>query len=183
MAARERAQRVETARDRADKAAFTLAVGRDRAEHRRHGLVGAVGATEALDRDVGAPSGFEQEVDAPLARGRAVQVSVVGPPRATRLGKDEDGLSPRHEVVGLGDVGTGRATLDLLPALPINDNPPRAPRDLGNHVGAEMYDEKVERSRNRRHRAEPLDQIVARGDRFLAQDTVAVVIEHWLGAH
>src|SRR3546814_6720978 len=63
LAARERAQRVETARDRADKAAFTLAVGRDRAEHRRHGLVGAVGATEALDRDVGAPSGFEQEVD------------------------------------------------------------------------------------------------------------------------
>src|SRR3546814_333510 len=102
---------------------------------------------------------------------------------AARLGKDEDRLSPRHEIVGLGDVGTGRATLDLLPALPVDDDAPRASRDFRDHVGPEMREQEVERSRNRRYRAEPLDQLVARVDRFLAQDTVALVVKHRLGAH
>src|SRR3546814_13070143 len=102
---------------------------------------------------------------------------------AARLGKDEDRLSPRHEIVGLGDVGTGRATLDLLPALPVDDDAPRASRDFRDHVGPEMREQEVERSRNRRYRAEPLDQLVARVDRFLAQDTVALVFKHRPGAH
>src|SRR3546814_10415653 len=77
LAARERAEHVEAASDGADEPTFALAVGRDGAEHRRHRLVGAVGAAEALDRDVGAPPGLEQEMDAPLVRWGATQVGMI----------------------------------------------------------------------------------------------------------
>src|SRR5581483_7417344 len=59
LAARDRAQRVEAARDRAEKAFLRLHVCRDRPEQRRLCLVGAVGATEALDGGIRLPAGFE----------------------------------------------------------------------------------------------------------------------------
>src|SRR3546814_13815509 len=80
LAARERAQRVETAPDRADNTAFTLAVGRDRADPRRHRLVVAVGQPEAPARDLGAASGFAHEWVPPLSRGRAAHDGREGPP-------------------------------------------------------------------------------------------------------
>ena len=71
LAAGDRAQGVEAARDRRQEALLALDVGRDRAEHRRLLLVGAVRAAQALDRGIGAPAGLQQVVDAPaLVLGR-----------------------------------------------------------------------------------------------------------------
>ena len=64
LAAGDRAERVEPARDRAQEALLRLHVRRDRAEQGRLRLVGAIRAAEALDGGIGLPSGFEQVVDA-----------------------------------------------------------------------------------------------------------------------
>src|SRR3546814_11191815 len=104
LAARERAEHVEAASDGADEPTFALAVGRDGAEHRRHRLVGAVGAAEALDRDVGAPPGLEQEMDAPFVRGGETQGRVIRESGAARLGQYSDTLFTHNTNAGQGKL-------------------------------------------------------------------------------
>ena len=58
----------------------------------------------------------------------------------------------------------------------------RAAGDLGDLVDAEPLDDRVERGRDRRQRAELLDHAVPRGQRRAAQDRSALVIDHRLGA-
>src|SRR3546814_11936930 len=98
LAARERAEHVEAASDGADEPTFALAVGRDGAEHRRHRLVGAVGAAEDLDRGVGAPPGLAQELDAPLVRCGATHVGMIRPSGDARAGTAEDRIYPRTAI-------------------------------------------------------------------------------------
>src|SRR5882672_2840407 len=78
LAARNCAQRVETASNGREKAFFRLHVCRNGAEQRRLRLVGSVGATEPLDGGVGLPSGFEQVMDAQPAIPRR-EFGVVAP--------------------------------------------------------------------------------------------------------
>ena len=66
LTARERAEAVEASRDRRGKAQLALAVGGHRPEQRRRSLMGAVGAPQTLDRAIGAPARFEQEMRALL---------------------------------------------------------------------------------------------------------------------
>ncbi len=63
LSAGDGAEAVEPPGDGGDEAPLALDVGGDGAEQRRRGLVGAMGAAEALDRLVGAPAGLEQVVD------------------------------------------------------------------------------------------------------------------------
>src|ERR671912_691159 len=65
LSADDRAQRVEPARDRRQEALLTLDVGRDRTEHRRLFLVGAVRAPETLDRGIGLPARLQEVMNAP----------------------------------------------------------------------------------------------------------------------
>ena len=67
LAARDRAQRVETAGDGGEEALLRLHVGRDRPEQRGLRLVGAVRPAEPLNRRVGLPAGLQQIVDAQSA--------------------------------------------------------------------------------------------------------------------
>src|SRR5262249_45834601 len=64
LSARDRAQRVETACDRAEEALFRLHIGRDRPEQRRLRLVRPVGAAEPLNGGIRLPARFEQIMDA-----------------------------------------------------------------------------------------------------------------------
>ena len=175
LAARDRAERVEPARDRAEEALLRLHVRRDRTEQRRLRLVGAVGAAETLDRRIGLPAGFEQVVDAqpPIPRR---QLGVVAAPRAARFREDEDALGVIHEGRGLGEVGRAGAVLDHQPVA-LADDAARAAGHLGDHVGAEALDDLVERAGNGRERGELLDQAVAAGDGLAALDRLAVAID------
>ena len=111
LAAGDRAQRVEPAGDRGEKALFRLHVGRDRPEQRRLRLVGAVGAAQALDGGVRLPAGLEQVVDPQPAIPRR-QFGVVAAARAAGIAEDKDALGVIHEGGGLGEVGRGCAVLD-----------------------------------------------------------------------
>ncbi len=84
LAARNRAQRVEPARDRAQEPLLGGNVGGDRPEQRRLRLGGAVGAAEALDGGIGLPAGLQQIVDPqPLIAGR--KIGVIAAARAACL--------------------------------------------------------------------------------------------------
>src|SRR3546814_19349478 len=63
LAPRDRAHRIEPARDRRDKAFLRLHFGRDRSEHRRLLLFCAIGAPKALDRGLRLPSPRAQITD------------------------------------------------------------------------------------------------------------------------
>ena len=69
LAAGDRAEAVEPARNGGDEAPLALHIGGDGPEQRRGGLVRPVGAPEALDRLVGAPSRLQQVVDPPVGVG------------------------------------------------------------------------------------------------------------------
>src|SRR3546814_2544574 len=91
LAARDRAHRIEPARDRRDKAFLRLHVGRDRSEHRRLLLVRAIGAPEALDRGIGLPSRLEQIMDAsPLVL--RPEIGMIGAARSAGFREDKDAL-------------------------------------------------------------------------------------------
>ena len=109
LAAGDRAQGVEAARDRRQEALLALDVGRHRAEHRRLLLVGAVRAAQSLDRGIGAPAGLQQVVDAP-ALVLGIEIGVIAAPGAAGIGEDEDALVVIHKGGGLGEIrrsGTG----------------------------------------------------------------------------
>ena len=111
LAAGDRAQRVEAARDGGEEALLRLDVGGDRTEQRRLRLVGAVRAAEALDGGVGLPARFEQIMDAETAVLRA-EIGVVGPAGAAGVREDEDALLVVHEGLRFGEIGGTGAVLD-----------------------------------------------------------------------
>ena len=94
-------KRVETPRDRRQEPLLALDVGRDRTEHRRLLLVGAVRAAEALDRGIGLPARLQQIMDA-LALVPAAEIGVIAAPGAAGVGEDQDPLLVVHEGGGLG---------------------------------------------------------------------------------
>src|SRR3546814_10148528 len=61
LAAGDRAERVETARDGGEEPLLALDVGGDRPEHWRLELIGAVGAPEDLDSGVCLPAGLDRK--------------------------------------------------------------------------------------------------------------------------
>src|SRR5262249_44282705 len=146
LAARDRAQRVETARDRAEKAFFRLHVGRNRPEERRLRLVGAVGTTKALDGGIRLPAGFEEIVDAQPAIPRR-QFGVIATAGAACVAENKDKLRVVHEGGSLGEVGRGGAVLDEQPVA-LADDTARTAGDLGDHIGAKALDDLVERARD-----------------------------------
>jgi len=111
LPARDGAERVEPARDGREKALFGLHVGGDRPEQRRLRLIGAIGASESLDRGVGLPARFQQIMDAqPLVlRGEISMIAATG---AAGVGEDEDALVVVHEGGGLGEIGRAGARCD-----------------------------------------------------------------------
>ena len=176
----QRTQTVETARDGRDEASLALAVGRHRPEHRRHALIGAMGAPQALDRDIGPPARFQQEMDAALVGRPAGQISMIGTTGATGVGEDKDGFQPVHECLGLGEIGACAAPFEFLGTVAADYDAARSAGHLGDLARTEMRKQCVESSRNWRHGAEFLDQRIARGQGFGTFDHIARFITHRL---
>ena len=148
LAAGDRAERVETPRDRRQEALLAFDVGRDRPEHRRLFLVGAVGAAQSLDRGIGPPAGLEQVMDA-LALILAGEIGVIAASGAAGVGENQDALVVIHEGGGLGKIRRSRAGLDAQAVMALDDAP-RAAGDLGDQIGAEAVQDLVERALHRR---------------------------------
>src|SRR5262249_35178598 len=111
LPARDGAEGVETARDRAEEALLCFYVGRNGSEQGRLRLVSAVGASEPLDRGVRLPAWFKQVVDAEAAISRR-QLGMIAAPGAARIAEDEDPLLIVHEGGGFGEVGRTSAVFD-----------------------------------------------------------------------
>ena len=137
---------VEAPRNGGDEPALALDVGGDGPEQGCGGLVGAVGAAEALDGHVRTPAGFEEIVDATFGVGRA-QIGVVAAARASGHGEDEDALVALHEGGGLGKIGRRWAVAERqafsVGVLDAQDAA-RPAGDLGDGVVTEMLDDLVE---------------------------------------
>ena len=181
LAARQRAQGIEPSRNGRDEAAFALHVGGYRPEQRGRGLVGAVRATETLDGVVGAPSRFKQEVNPALLIPTA-EVGMIGTPRAARIGEDQDTFGPFHEALRFGDIGTGTTPFETLLTIAARYQPAGPARNLGDGLGPEMLDDRVERSGDGRQCAELFDQHIARGKGTRAENGIALSVAHCLGA-
>src|SRR3546814_13804335 len=87
-----------------DEAPFAAAVGRNRPEQRRRALMGAVRATQSLDRRVGTPARLEQIVVATRLIGD-IQARMIAAAGAARIREDQDALGATHEGVGLDQIG------------------------------------------------------------------------------
>ena len=148
LAAGDGAERVETARDRRQKALLALDVGRDRTEHRRLFLVGAVGAAESLDRGIGPPAGLQQIMDA-LALIAAGEIGVITAPGAAGVGEDEDALVVIHEGGGFGKIRRSRAGFDTQSVMAAHDAA-RTSGNFGDEIGAEAVQDLIERALYRR---------------------------------
>ena len=115
----DRAQRVETARDRRQEALLALDVGRDGPEHRRLFLVRAVRAPETLDRGIGLPARLQQVMDA-LALIAGAEIGVIAAPGAAGIREDEDALVVIHEGRGLGEIRRSGPGLDAEPVARVS---------------------------------------------------------------
>ena len=172
LAAGDRTQSVEAPRDRREEALLALDVGRDRPEHRRLLLIGAVRAPQSLDGSIGAPAGFEQVMDAlPLVL--AGEVGVIAAPGAAGVGEDQNALVVVHEGGGLGKIRGSGTGLDAQ-AIVALDDAPRAPGDLGDEIGAEAVQDLIERALDRRQGRKMLDHVVAPLDGLPRNDRIAV---------
>ena len=121
LASGDGAQAVEPPCDGGDEPALAVHVRGDGPEERRGGLVRAVGAAQPLDCLVGAPSGLQQVMDAPLGV-CAGEISVIAAPGAARHGEHQDALGPVYERCGLGEIDRSRpAAQRETPALPVHD--------------------------------------------------------------
>ena len=142
--------------------------------------MGAVGAPEALDRLVGAPSRLQQVVDPALGIG-AGKIRVIAAPGAPGHGEHQDAFPAVHEGGALGEVGGGRPAAQrqaLAARIGNSQHPARAAGHFRDRLVPEMLHDLVERRGHRRQRRELLDQRVAAGDRLLAEHGVAVTVEH-----
>src|SRR3546814_5480830 len=92
--------------------------------------MGAVRATQSLDRRVGTPARLEQIVVAPRLIG-GIQARMIAAAGAARIREDQDALGATHEGVGLDQVGAPRATFDVLPPPAILDDAARSPCHFG----------------------------------------------------
>ena len=102
---------------------------------------------------------------------------MIGAAGTAGVGEDEDALDVVHERLGLAEVGGAGAVLDdqAIDAIDLlADDPARAARHLGDHVGAEALHDLIERAMNRRQRRQLLDQAVAARDGVPALHRLAV---------
>ena len=148
LAAGNRTERVETARDRRQKAFLAFDVGRDRTEHRRLFLIGAIGAPQSLDRGIGAPAGLEQIMDA-LALILAGEIGVITASGAAGVGEYEDALVVIHKGGGFGKIRRSRAGFDTETVMALDDAP-RTAGNLGDKIGAETMQDLIERALHER---------------------------------
>jgi hypothetical protein len=84
----------------------------------------------------------------------AAKIRMVAAPVPPASEKIEDLLAVLHERLRFGKVCMGRPVLDretVAIRIDLADDPPRAPGDLGHHVGAEPLDDLVERALHRLH--------------------------------
>src|SRR3546814_13261564 len=95
--------------------------------------MGAVRATQSLDRRVGTPARLEQVVVAPRLIG-GIQARMIAAAGAARIRKDQDERSAPPEGVGLDQAGAPRATLHVLPPPAIRDDEERTPCHRGHSV-------------------------------------------------
>src|SRR4051794_8070768 len=110
----DRAERVEAARDRRQKALLALDVGRDGPEHRRLFLVGAVRAPETLDRGIRLPARLQPVMNA-LALIAGTEIGVIAAPGAAGIREDQDALVVIHEGRCLGEIRRSWPGLDAEP--------------------------------------------------------------------
>src|SRR5258708_2372227 len=123
-------QRVETPRDRREKALLGLHIGGDGPEQRRLRLVGGGGAAQSLNSGIGLPSGLQRTKDR-QAPGLCRKLRVIGTPGTAGVGENEDGFDVIHECLGFAEVGgTGAGpdseVVDAISPSLANDTP-RAP--------------------------------------------------------
>ena len=111
-----------------------------------------------------------------------MKVGVVGSPRAACIRKDEDALGPFHEALRFGDISARASPFEALLTIAAQDQPAGPARDLCHGLGAEVLDDRVERSGDGRQRTKLLDQRIARGNGARAENGIAFLITHRLGA-
>ena len=108
--------------------------------------MGAVGASQSLDRLIGAPAGFQQIVDAPRGIG-AAEIGMIAAPGAAGLAEHEDAFLAGHEGGGLFEIGGSRpaAQRQALAGSIANTQHPALPSgDFGDGVMAEVMDDPVQ---------------------------------------
>ena len=106
---------------------------------------------------------------------------MVAPSRSPGHREHQDALGAVHERGGLGEVGRGGPAAEreaFAPGVGHLQHPARAPGDLGDGLVPEVLHDLVERGRHGRERGELLDESVAPRGGLLADDGVAVVVEH-----
>ena len=109
---------------------------------------------------------------------------MIAAPGAAGHGENEDAFVARHEGGGLGEVGRGRAVAQrqaFAGCIGDAQDPARAAGDLGDGLAAETVEDLVQRRLHRWQGRELLDQRVAGGHGFLAQDRVALGVGHGPG--
>src|SRR5882672_6573338 len=174
-ATRNRAQRVEPTGDGREKAPFRLYVCRDGAKQGRLRLVGAVGATQALNGGVRLPARLDQIMHTQATvPGRQFGVVAAAGPASVR--ENEDALDVIHERRGLGEVRRASSVINRQPII-LTDNAARATGNLGDHVRAEPLNDLVERTRHGWQRGEFFDQSVTARNGFTAFDRLAVTVD------
>ena len=107
-----------------------------------------------------------------------VERGVVASPRAAGVREDQHAFLAGHEGSGLGLAGARRAAFQFLAAVAYRDEALCPARDLGDIVVPKMFEQRIKRRHDRRHGAELLDEVIARGLSLGIVDRVAVVIHH-----
>ncbi len=166
LALRERAELVESPRDRAQEAALRLEVRRDEHELGRARLVRPVDAAHALHAPRAAPSRLDAVEHAALLI-LGCEIRVVAAARSAGLAEDEHPATACHELVRLGVARPPRAALldGLVDAVDLAlGEAPRAPGHLGDGVRAEVGHDLVEHAVRHAYRTDVEHQPVPSAD-------------------
>ena len=84
--------------------------------------------------------------------------------------------------MGFDQIAPRPPTFDLLLPIPVHNETPRAAGDFGDRMGAKVPDDLVERRADRRQGAKLFDHCIAKCDRLLAENGIALRIDHEFGA-
>ena len=102
-------------------------------------------------------------------------VAATGP---ASIGEDQNLLAPIHECLGLGDVGAGLSRLQLLASIAPDDQSAASAGHFGDLIDPEPLNDRVERGRNWRQRAELFDHPIAGGEREPWASLLHALAEH-----
>ena len=81
-----------------------------------------------------------------------------------------------------GNIGAWAPPLEALLTIAAQDQPAGPACDLGHGLGPKVFDNRIERGGDGRQRTELLDKRIARGNGARAENGIALLVAHCLGA-